>query len=140
MLDGPGILEIPFVKGESRATELGLLRFDEGRVKLGPDKLDRVRPLVNSCSDTFLILFAELTQTHFHLSVHFALYCLQCLLAKLYHAGAHGVGLDSQGASHTQTVQHTDLLSLHKVLGQLFEDLMVPLKFQIQKYSQKYHH
>ena len=88
MLDGPGILEIPFVKGEARATELGLLRFADGRVRLGPDKLDRVRPLVNSCSDTFL----------------------------------------GQGAS--QTVTHTDLLSLHKVLGQLFEYLMVLLMLQ----------
>ena len=61
MLDSPGILEIPFVKGEARATELGLLRFADGRVRLGPDKLDLVRPLVNSCSDTFLRLFAELS-------------------------------------------------------------------------------
>ena len=74
------------------------------------------------------------------LSVNFALYCLQCLLAKLHHAGAHGVGLDSQGVSHTQTVQHTDLGSLHKVLGQLFGDLMVLLKFQTLQYSQKFHH
>jgi hypothetical protein len=59
------------VKGEARATELGLLRFADGRVRLGPDKLDR--PLVNSCSDTFLRLFAEL-------SPDFSLVCPFCTL------------------------------------------------------------
>ena len=60
MLDGPGILEIPFVRGDVRATELGLLKFDDGRVRLGPDKLDLVLPFVSNCSETFLKLFAEL--------------------------------------------------------------------------------
>ena len=50
------------------------------------------------------------------------------------------MGLDFQGASHTQTVQHTDLGSLHTVLRQLFEDLMVLFKFQTLIYSQKFHH
>jgi hypothetical protein len=60
MLAGPGILEIPLVRGDASATELGLLRFEEGRVRLGPDKLDLVLPFESNCSDTFLKLFAEL--------------------------------------------------------------------------------
>lgn len=60
MLAGPGIREIPFVRGEARATELGLLRLEDGRVRLGPDRLDLVLPFESNCSDTFLRLFAEL--------------------------------------------------------------------------------
>ena len=100
MLDGAGILEIPFVKGEARATELGLLRLDDGRVRLGPDKLDRVRPFVNSCSDTFLRLFAELSPD---LLSPFCLFCT-LLFAVFVSAAASwgGVG-DSGGESYSDS-------------------------------------
>lgn len=48
------------MRGEARATELGLLRLEDGRVRLGPDRLDLVLPFESNCSDTFRRLFAEL--------------------------------------------------------------------------------